>query len=81
MAFLRWAVVAPAIVVVGAILLKLLDAGSAVGYTFPFVGIGIAVILFVAAPVSGLATRTALPSLLGALAGLILAFMLGISIL
>ena len=83
-AFLRWALVAPAIVFVGTILLYLtnfMGPRSAIGYAFPFIGIGITIVLCIAAPVHGFATRTAVASLLGALAGLVLAFMLVVSIL
>ena len=80
-AFSRWALVAPALVLVGAILLKVLHVGAAFGYTFPFIAIGTAIGLGVMALDRGLATRTAVASLLGVLAGLVLAGMLAMSIL
>jgi len=58
--------------VAGAIVMKLMDIGIGEGYLLPFIAIGAAVILFVAALVVGLFTRTTFPSLLGVFAGLML---------
>jgi hypothetical protein len=80
-AFFSWLCVAPAIVFVGAISLALMDVGDGVGYLFPYIAIIIVAVLGVSALVTGFSNRTTFASLLGTLTGLVLAAMLGASIL
>ena len=69
-AFFGWMLAVPA--VVGAIVVKLMDIGIGEGYLLPFIAIGAVVVLFVAALVIGLITRTTIPSMLGVFIGLVL---------
>lgn len=68
-AFFSWMLAVPAIV--AAIVVKLMDIGVGEGHLLPFIAICLVVVLFVAALVIGLFTRTTIPSMLGVFTGLI----------